>query len=292
MASIRSPLRQYERHPPVDLLRFRKFIVEGRHVGWVRSSIAGRAATHSRVFHVDDRIVEMRDHLISVEARSQAMSEVLLRWRELGLVPGWRDELYPVNTRFGAAPLLLMERAAAPLFGVLCYGINVNGLTIRESGVSIWIGRRARAKQVDPGKLDVIVGGGQPHGLSLARNLVKECAEEAGIAEELAAKARPCGLVTLMIEAAEGLRVGLQFNFDLELPADFHPVNKDGEVAEFLHWPLEDVLTSLSEGDEFMFDVTLVMIDLLIRKGVIRPEDQGYFDLLAGLRRPIPFEAS
>ena len=291
MAAIRSPLRQYRRHRPVDLSRYRRFVVGGRHVGWVAPSIAGRIASQSRVFRIDDGHVEMRDHLDTFKARSQAMTEILLRWREQGLVPGWRDELYPVNTRFGETPLLLMERAAAPLFGVLCYGINVNGLTIRDGGASIWIGRRAKTKQVDGGKLDVIVGGGQPHGLSLARNLLKECWEEAGIAEDLAGKARPCSLVTLMIEAEEGLRVGLQFNFDLVLPPDFHPVNKDGEVAEFVLWRLEDVLSSLCEGDEFMFDVALVMIDLLIRRGIVRPEDQGYFDLLAGLRRPIPFEA-
>ena len=35
-----------------------------------------------------------------------------------GLVPGWRDEMYPVTSAFTAQPLLLIERAAAVPFGI------------------------------------------------------------------------------------------------------------------------------------------------------------------------------
>jgi hypothetical protein len=63
-------------------------------------------------------------------------------------------------------------------------------------------------------------------------------------------------------------------------------------VAEFLRWSLDELLANLGEGDEFMFDVALVMIDLLVRKGAIGPEHADYLDLVGGLRRPIPFEAA
>jgi hypothetical protein len=204
-------------------------------------------------------------------------------------VPGWRGELYPVNRRFGEPPLFLTERAATPLFGILSYGINVNGLVRDGNDWKVWIARRSDTKHVDPNMLDLVVGGGQPHGMSIADNLLKECAEEACIGPTLAERARPVSVTTMLIEAAEGLRAGLQFNFDLELPADFQPRNEDGEVAEFRLWSLDELESNLRNADEFMFDAALVKLDLLVRSGRVGPEDPDYLDLIAHLRRPIPF---
>ncbi len=225
--------------------------------------------------------------------RSEAVADVLAKLHERGAIPGWRGELYPVNRRFGEAPLLLMERAATPLFGLQTYGINVNGLVRdgndRGGGWKVWIARRAMTKHVDPGMLDLVVGGGLPHGISIADNLLKECAEEACIGPTLAERARPVSMTTMMIEAAEGLRVGVQFNFDLELPADFQPRNEDGEVSEFQLWSLDRLEENLRTADEFMFDAALAKLDLLVRLGVIGPEDPDYLDIIAHLRKPAPF---
>jgi Domain of unknown function (DUF4743) len=38
--------------------------------------------------------------------------------RQAGTITGWRDELYPVTHAFDAPPAALIERAAAPYFGV------------------------------------------------------------------------------------------------------------------------------------------------------------------------------
>lgn len=38
--------------------------------------------------------------------------------REAGIIKGWRDELYPVTRAFHDAPLAVIERAAAPHFGI------------------------------------------------------------------------------------------------------------------------------------------------------------------------------
>ena len=45
----------------------------------------------------------------------------------------------------------------------------------------MWIGRRARDKPTFPGMLDNFVAGGQPIGIGLMDNLIKEAAEEAGV---------------------------------------------------------------------------------------------------------------
>ena len=47
--------------------------------------------------------------------------------REAGAIKGWRDELYPLGAAFDAPPALLIERAAAPYFGMRAYGVHING---------------------------------------------------------------------------------------------------------------------------------------------------------------------
>jgi hypothetical protein len=283
-----SLLRLFRRCPRADLAAYRRFIVADRHVGWIKPDFAQLLADFPGVFNLTDRAVHLHDRLAKVDDRSKAVADVLAKLHERGAIPGWRGELYPVNRRFGEAPLLLMERAATPLFGLQTYGINVNGL-VREGGAwQVWIARRAMTKHVDPGMLDLVVGGGQPHGLSIAENLLKECAEEACIGPTLAERAKPVSVTTMQIEAAEGLRVGVQFNFDLELPADFQPRNEDGEVSEFQLWSMERLEKTLRTTDAFMFDAALAKLDLLVRFGVVGPDDPDYLDLIAQLRRPTP----
>jgi 8-oxo-dGTP pyrophosphatase MutT (NUDIX family) len=285
-------MRQIRRYPAVDLGRYRRFMVAGRHMGWVVPDFARALAAYPQVFHLTDRDVNLHERFVSVEDRSRAVADVLDAMRAEGKVPGWRNELYPVRRRFTDAPLLLMERAATHLFGVPSYGINVNGLVRNGDGWKVWVARRSATKQVDPNMLDLIVGGGLPYGISVHDNLLKECMEEAGIPKSIAQRARPTSLLTLMIEAPEGLRVGVQFNFDLELPADFAPRNEDGEVAGFQLWTLDELERNLRSADDFMYDVALANLDLLIRLGRVGPDDPDYLDLIAHLRRPIPLVRS
>ena len=63
----------------------------------------------------------------------------------------------------------------------------------------------------------------QPHGLSPAANVVKECWEEAGIPRDLAARAVPVGAVSYEALVAEGIKRDVLFCYDLELPGDFVP---------------------------------------------------------------------
>ena len=217
-----------------------------------------------------------------------AVNAVLLRLRDEGLIPGWRDEAYPVATGFHAAPLLKMERAAVPAFGVRAYGVHVNGYVETSpgsnDGLKLWVGRRSRTKQTARGKLDHLVAGGQPMGLGLTENLVKECAEEAAIDESLARTARPAGFVSYVRENEEGVRNDVLFVYDLAVPADFAPRNTDGEIDAFFLWPIEQVVETMQAGEDFKFNVALVNIDFLVRRGLIAPEDTDYLAIVHGLR--------
>jgi hypothetical protein len=94
-------------------------------------------------------------------ARTEAVGCLLRTLNAEGHITGWREELYPVAARFGAPPCLLVERAAAHLFGIKAYGVHVNGLVRHANGLHLWVARRAASKPTWPGKLDHLAAGGQ-----------------------------------------------------------------------------------------------------------------------------------
>jgi hypothetical protein len=213
------------------------------------------------------------------------MADITARMVAAGILRKLRGEDFAVATAYGRPPLFKLDRIAVAIFGVKAYGVHMNGFVRRTDGLHLWLGRRARNKTIAPGKLDHLVAGGQPYGLGIRENLVKECAEEAAIPESLAARARPTGIVSYLMEYEGGLRDDVLFVFDLDLPADFTPRNIDGEIEEFMLWPAERVLREIDTTENFKFNVNLVMIDFLIRHGIIGPERPDYLELLAGLRR-------
>jgi hypothetical protein len=264
--------------------RYRPFRIGGNALGWVTHDFARRLAAFPKVFRVDETSVDLWPRLADFAARSAAVAEVLERLKDEGLIKGWRNEPYPVGLDFYAPPLLQMERAAVPLFGVRAYGVHLNGFTGRGPDLQLWVAKRSLNKHTAPGKLDHLVGGGQPLGLSLMDNLVKECAEEADMSPSLSRTARPAGFVSYITERVEGLRNDICFAFDIDLPADFRPNNTDGEIEEFYLWPIQQVRERLAATDDFKFNVALVNIDFLVRRGYLSPDEPGYIDIVEGLR--------
>ncbi len=268
-----------------DLAGFRPFDVAGQTVGHVRHDFAARLAEFTDIFEVSGARVQMTPALDSFDARTAALEPVLRTLADEGLLPGWRDEAYPVAARFTDPPLLQIERAAVPAFGVRAYGVHMNGYIRKPDGLHMWIGRRAKDKPTYPGMLDNMVAGGQPIGMGLRENLIKECAEEANIPAELAARAVPVGAITYVHEAPEGLKPDVQFCFDLEISEDFTPENTDGEIEAFMLWPIGQVAEAVRETGEFKFNCNLVIIDFLVRHGKIPPDHPDYLEIVSGLHR-------
>ena len=50
-------------------------------------------------------------------------------------------------------------------------------------------------------------------------------------------------------------------------------------------WPMTKVAEIVSETREFKFNCNLVIIDFLVRHGLIAPDHPDYLDIVAGLRR-------
>jgi hypothetical protein len=180
-----------------------------------------------------------------------------------------RGEDFDVRAAWDGPVLGVVDRGALPVLGIEAQGVHVNGLVRDGDGWSLWVARRSRTKLLDAGKLDHLVAGGICAGMDAAGTLVKEAGEEASVPAALARTARWAGMLRYAIARQEGLRRDRLFCYDLEVPADFTPVPRDGEVEGFTLMRLADVLRGVAETDDYKFNVTLVIIDLCARLGMI-----------------------
>ena len=121
------------------------------------------------LIYIDSKI-SLNPRFKTYQSRTDAMSVVIEALRADGLVPGWRNEAYPVGVKFTAPALFQIERAAVSIFGFKGYGVHMNGFVRDGDMLKLWIAKRSMSKQTGPGKLDQIVAGGQPVGMKLKDN--------------------------------------------------------------------------------------------------------------------------
>lgn len=221
----------------------------------------------------------------SVEGRTKTLRAILLHLIEKKLITKDRKELYAVGTDFSAPPVALADRSLMPALGFISHGIHCNAYIKQKGVVKLWTARRSMTSHTDPGKLDHLVAGGQPHGLTLRDNLAKEAFEEAGIPKKLVEPARSTGLIRYNRMQENGVRRDVLFVFDLRLPEDFMPESQDGESGDFRLMALDEVYQALLQGNAFKFNVNLVLIDFLIRRGFIASDEAGYTQLACGLKQ-------
>ena len=227
-------------------------------VGWLTPEAAGLLLRHGCGRTSDAVLLDQPDRLPSL-ARTLA---------ETGVFP-WRDEAFDVRAAPDTPVLATIDRGALPWFGIAAEGVHVNGLVERPDGLHVWVARRAANRRMDPGKLDHLFAGGIASGSTPAETLVKEGAEEAGLPAGVAAAAVHTGVVNYATERPEGLRRDRLHCYELVLPEEVRPVPTDGEVAEFMLWPAERVVHTLRDTDDFKFNVAVVLIRMLQRRGLI-----------------------
>ena len=264
------------------------FLLSGEPLGWVRRDFADALSGRAQDFQLDAAGLSWHTAPAGFAARSERFQRILSELIEDGLISHRHGEPYPVCAGDREQTRFLIDRAAAPYFGVRAFGQHLNGYVRTANGLELWVGRRAADRRNYPGRLDHLVAGGLPWGVTLAENLRKECYEEAGIAANLADRAVPVGAITYCRSSAAGLKPDVIYCYDLELPAGFTPVCTDGEVAEFFRCPVEQVLAAVRDSDDFKLNCNLVIIDFMIRHGVLGPADRDYLALVQGLRAPLP----
>jgi 8-oxo-dGTP pyrophosphatase MutT (NUDIX family) len=289
MDDLRPLLRWVQRCHNYQLNQFRPFYVAGYKVGWIRPEDLPLFEQSPELFAVESERVVLLGEPSSPKERSAQLDAVLRQWRDQGHITGWRDEHYLISNDEGT-PLFSVERSATALLGVLNLGVHLNGFVKRTDGIWLWMARRARNRPRYPGKLDQMVAGGMTAYQSPQQVMKRECQEEAGVPMTLAETLKSVGLVTLCHHNSKGqLRREILYTYDLELPETFQPCNQDGEVEEFQLMPIAEVVHLVAETDEIKTNCNLVVLDFLVRHGVLHADQAYYAELVEGLRRsPTP----
>ena len=269
-----------------DLSQFEPWFVGSERAGFIHRDFAPELARRPDLFAHRDKAWHLDPALDTPLKRTAAMRSFLLALREAGHFKGlWREEAYAVTWEFARPALLDMERSAVPWFGVRAFGPHMTGHVRRPDGLHIWVPRRSYTTPTFPGQLDNTVAGGQPAGIGLHDNLVKECGEEASIPPELAREAKAVGFVSYWNQSGAQLKPDIMSCFDLELPADFTPAANDGEVHSFELWPARRVFETVRDTVEFKYNCNLVLIDFFVRHGMLSADDPDFIPIVSGLRK-------
>ncbi|KAL1845879.1 hypothetical protein Plec18170_009479 [Paecilomyces lecythidis] len=258
--------------------------------------------------HLPSWIVDDDTHRIyltggkNVAERSDVMKKTVFALRDtrkFDILSRWRNETFPV---YGPQKEILfhLERSACPLFGVVTYGVHAVAFVppqTESDELKIWVSRRAKTKQTYGGMLDCTAAGGVSSGETSLETLVKECQEEASLSPDYVWKhATAGGIVThfYVRDKRAGGEAGFlqpegQYVYDIPLPPHIICKNQDGEVDEFFLWTAVEIRRALINR-EFKPNSALVMLDFLIRHGVLTPENEpDYIEIVSRLHRRLSF---
>ncbi|KAI1179837.1 hypothetical protein F4777DRAFT_532164 [Nemania sp. FL0916] len=209
----------------------------------------------------------------------------------------------------GKNKTVTMERFMAPLFGILLQGAHMiayvrSRATEDDCGVisGLWIPRRAAHLFSSPNMLDATVAGGIASGTTPLETIIKEAGEEATLPPELVrTRVRSTGLLSYVssTDAIHGwpgesglLCPGIVYTYEMELPGDVVPKPHDGEVGSYALMSVGDVQAALL-ANEFKPDAAVVVVDFLIRHGVITAENDRHFvQINEHIHRRLPFRVA
>src|SRR5262245_23642922 len=126
-----------------DLGEFEPWFIGAQRAGFLHRDFAPLVGSRSRLFTRRDKRWHLDSTLDTPQKRSAAVRDFLLELREQGHFGSlWRAEDYPVTWEFTDPPLMTMERAAVPWFGVRAFGPHMTGYVRRKDGLHVWVPRR------------------------------------------------------------------------------------------------------------------------------------------------------
>ncbi|CAI8498095.1 unnamed protein product [Pichia kudriavzevii] len=272
-------------------------------LGYILPIICKELSEFPEYFHIDDcdKSLKFSSSLKSIETRCQALEEIGKIWRssnKFETLKGWRNEKYTIYDNDGE-PYFYLERSMCPLFGVVMYGVHINGYVKDSRGnYRVWVPRRAADKATFPGMLDNTVAGGLGYPYGPEETVFKECYEEAGLEESyLVDRIKSCGSVSYLYQLNKNVfnsELGLiqpevEYIYDLQMDSETIPHPVDHEAEDFRLMDLEEIKERLLDG-EFKDNCGAVMIDFMIRHSLLKPEDEANFvEINSRLHRFLPF---
>lgn len=264
-----------------------------RPVGHMLDRIVENISFCAPDWHVDcnTRMITLAGQ--SREERDASMHHLLLRLRRRNafqVLEQWTEEQVAVYGPDGVI-LLSIERAAAPLFGIVTYGAQLIAYVNCEDGIRVWVQRRAKHKRTFPGLLDSTVGGCIRTGELPFECLVREADEEASIPPNItrndAVAIGTISYLDITDERSQGERGLLcpdtRIMYELELPDGLVPTPKDGEVEEFLLLSIDELKDAMSTNE---CTNSLIFIHFFIKRGIMTYENEPHFpEIISRLHR-------
>ena len=235
----------------------------------------------------------------SLEERNEQLKDTLYAEHQKGTfkqLAGWTGEVFSV---YGPAkePVVCIERLAAPLFGIITYGVQLLVYRDDPGGLRVWNGRRAETKRTFPSMLDSTVGGSLPTGETPFQCLIRESSEEASIPEQMVRDlARACGTVNYVdiSDSRGGGKPGLltpevQFTYEMKIGNDAIPKPGDNEVESITLFDAEELKKALGNGD-FTPANGCIVLDFFVRHGMLTFEnEENYIEIVSRLHRKHEF---
>lgn len=195
----------------------------------------------------------------------------------------------------GGDVVLSIERIAAPLFGIITYGVQLLAYTEKDDGLCVWIARRAQTKRTFPGMFDSTVGGSLTTGETPFECLVREANEEASFDTGLTrSKATAVGAISYLCltdERSKGekglLCPEVQLLYEMRIPTDLIPFPRDGEAEGFVLMSIDQLEEALAAG-EFTPATGEVVLHFFIRHGILTFENEpNYVSIVSRLHRSL-----
>ena len=270
-----------------NIHHFKPFYIEQHHVGFIRPAFAKLLFKHSKLFVFEQEQIRLNDKIQGFEQRTAAFTALIKDFIDLNIIQQYYNEPYPIVSQSHPEPFCCIDRFSASYFGLRAFGQHLNGVVETKNGLEMWIARRAKERVLFPNKLDNMVAGGLPYGKTAQQNLIKECAEEAGMSDSLTHQAKAVSVITYNAETKKGFRPDVIYCYDILLDEDFIPVRTDDEVECFYRWPIEKIIDIVKNTDDFKLNCNLVIIDFLIRWGYIEPQTANYVEISTRLRTPL-----
>lgn len=255
---------------------------------------------HSLLFKPDLEFTQRNKLLDSLALR------LLKESTNLTEIKKWRNEKYSIWIKHNTKePYILIERSMAGLFGIITYGIHINGYLFDKdtNELKMWIPRRSATKPTWPSMLDNVVAGGLSYPYSIYETALKESSEEANLSPQfINDNIKSTGVLSYFhypkdiktdtfVDESSFLVGEVEYIFDIQFPNDNSIVPKpnDDEVENFNLLTLQDVIDNLQKLN-FKPNCGLVTLDFLIRHGYITPENEpNYFQIVNAMHRTLPF---
>ena len=251
--------------------------------------------------------------------RTCAFANVTDHLLSTGIISHKHSDVYPIYPFAGGEDTTVNEktvlahvnRSTAPYLGIDSVGVHLNCYVCQHEGEhrgavspvnaekirGVWLAKRSPTKSHHPNYWDSTVAGGQPAGLSLVDNIVKEAQEEAGVPSKwIQGKSSVTSdtkfsdhtndPLTITTAKPDGtcMKRSLYYSCDLQVPHGWTPTPVDGEVSEFRLYSMKELEEELRHGDSVRPAIRAVLLDFMIRHEALE-KDEKVCNLRDAMRR-------